>query len=134
MIPDPKDSLRSTGLRATPQRVRLLELLGKEKGPVSVEALVAKGKGAFDVTTAYRTLGTLVGTGLARRIELDAGRALFELANEHHHHAVCTSCGAIRDISACLPASFEEKARNASGFASIERHSLEFFGLCARCA
>ncbi len=126
--------LRAVGLRATTQRVALLQALLSSEGPVSVEALTKVSKGAFDLATAYRTLDALVIAGLAKRIELSQGRALFEASTEHHHHAVCTTCGKIKDIDACLPHGIDARVQKASGFAVINEHSLEFFGTCTPCA
>ncbi len=128
------DQLRSLGLRATPQRTALLKALLSLKGPLSVEALTKAARGACDLATAYRVLDAFVLAGLAKRIELSQGRALYEAATEHHQHAVCTSCGTIKDIDACLPAGIDSRVQKASGFARITEHSLEFFGVCASCA
>lgn len=128
------DQLRGAGLRATTQRIALLHALASSKGPLSVEALTKASKGAYDLATAYRTLDALVIAGLAKRIELSQGRALFEVATDHHHHAVCTTCGKIKDIDACLPQGIDARVQKASGFAHINEHSLEFFGTCAPCA
>lgn len=101
---------------------------------MSVEDIVGAGKKSFDTTTAYRTLETLLRRGMVRRIDLDQHRALYEMAEDHHHHAVCVSCGLIRDVSMCLPASLDEKVRAAVRFESIDSHALEFFGMCSACA
>lgn len=129
-----RKKIRDTGLRATPQRIHILRLLGLQKHPCSVEHLVAAGRGLFDATTAYRTLEVLQENGLVRKLEIGQDRSLFELANDHHHHAVCVSCGRISDISMCVSPALDEKVRRASGFKKISSHSLEFFGLCATCA
>ncbi len=128
-----KDELRTAGLRATTQRVALLQALLSSRGPLSVEALTKASKGAYDLATAYRTLDALVLAGLAKRIELSQGRALFEASSEHHHHVVCTTCGKIVDIDACLPQGIDALVQKASGFAAISDHPLEFFGICTMC-
>ncbi len=126
--------LKSVGLRATKQRIAVLTVLERQKGPVSVEELTRASKLAFDLATAYRTLDSFVAAGIARKMELAQGRALYERAGEHHHHAVCVECGAIADIQACLPPGIDKEVRKATGFASIASHTLEFFGTCAKCA
>ncbi len=126
--------LSSVGLRATSQRISLLDVLIHAPSPLSVEALTHAARGALDLATAYRTLDALVRAGLAKRIELSQGKALFEVAGAHHHHAVCTICGRIKDIHACLPAGLNTRVRRTSGFASIDDHQLEFFGVCTSCA
>ncbi len=126
--------LQEVGLRATRQRIALLELLKSERNPVDVETLTEKGGGQFDTATAYRILEAFREHGLAHRIDLSKGRALYEVAGVHHHHAVCQSCGNIQNVDACVPAALDERVRKATGFKLIERHTLEFFGLCKKCA
>lgn len=116
------------------QRLAVLSALFRNRTPRSAEQITASGKGAFDLTTAYRTLDALVEAGAARKIRLTDDRALYELALDHHHHAICTSCGTIKDVSACLPAGLHAKVRAAAGFGRVDTHALEFFGLCRPCA
>ena len=130
----PESVLKEAGLRATKQRIALVRALAASSAPRSVEALVEAGKRSFDTATAYRMLDAFQEAGLARRIELAQGRALYEYANGHHHHAVCTVCGRIKDVEACLPSSLDERVRVSAGFARINDHALEFFGICAQCA
>ncbi len=86
------------------------------------------------MATAYRTLSTFVEAGFVRQVELSAGKAFYEIAGEHHHHVVCTTCNRIEDVDVCLPDALSSTARKSSGFASIREHTLEFFGTCKRCA
>jgi Fe2+ or Zn2+ uptake regulation protein len=126
--------LRAADMRATPQRIKLLDIVRARHRPMSVEDVVTLGKRAFDTTTAYRTLETLRRRGIVRRIDLDKKHALYEMAEDHHHHAVCVSCGIIRDVSMCISPSLDEKVRAAVRFERIDSHALEFFGMCAACA
>lgn len=126
--------LRTAKLRATRQRIALLTLLRKSSSPIAVEELVQKGKGEFDVATAYRMLEAFTAAGLARRMVLAGNRALYEAVGAHHHHATCRSCGKIVDVEACLPRTLDERVREAAGFARIDDHALEFFGICKSCA
>lgn len=129
-----EDDLRRAGLRATKQRVALLTILRSLHTPLAVEDLVRKGKGAFDTATAYRILDAFVEVGLARALAFSKDRTHYEASGVHHHHAICTSCGKIVDVAACLPRMLDERVRNVAGFASINDHALEFFGLCTTCA
>lgn len=126
--------LKKAGLRMTPQRLALLSHLRAANSPISVEELVRKGKGAYDTATGYRILDALILAKLVRKISIASDRALFEATGTHHHHAVCTSCGIIVDVEACLPKSLDDRVRVSAGFERIDDHALEFFGLCKRCA
>jgi len=126
--------LRAAGLSATNQRVALLRALRSLKQPESVEELARRLRATMNTTTVYRALEQLIGAGLARRIELGENYARFEATGRHHHHLVCRSCGKIEDVSICIPATLTSRIlKTRSGFASVEDHALEFFGICRAC-
>lgn len=129
-----EEMLQQAGLRVTRQRILILSLLENEGRPLTVEEIVQKGKNRYDTATAYRTLDAFLKKGLVRRVEVNAGHALYEVADGvHHHHAVCTSCGTIRDVSVCIPKSLDTTVRRSAQFSSLSSHRLEFFGTCAQC-
>lgn len=128
-----KEILRSLNLRATPQRLAVIAVLVRAKHPSSVEEVVRASRIPIDLATAYRTLDTFTEAGAVRKLRIADDRALYELANDHHHHAVCTSCGVIEDVATCLPEGLDARVKKASGFASIQSHALDFFGLCRAC-
>lgn len=129
--------LRAAGYRATPGRIRLLDLLAQEKKPLTVAEIQKKLKGAQDVVTLYRSLEALATSNILQRSEFGHGHAHYEFVEKgkHHHHIVCTKCETVEDFS---DASFEEALVHAAGkaksFKSINSHSLELFGLCANCS
>lgn len=130
--------LRDAGLRATPGRVRVLEVLASLAMPVRITELQKHlGKNTPDTVTLYRALDALVAAKLVTRADLQHGHAHYELAvgRSHHHHAVCTTCGKIEDIEVThAPEPEREALKRAKGFASIDTYALEFFGTCATCA
>ena len=65
--------LRKTGLRKTPVRISVLELLERSGRPMSVPQILARLKGV-DTVTVYRTLGTFVGKRLVHRVRGDDRR------------------------------------------------------------
>ncbi len=131
---DIQERLRRAGLRATRQRIEVLHALMSAKSPLSVETLTRSSSANYDVATAYRILDAFTDAGLAKKVELAQGRSFYELEGDHHHHAICTTCGTISDIHACLPKGLDEEVRKAARFSSIEEHTLDFFGTCASCA
>jgi len=130
--------LREHGLKATPRRVYLLSLLEKAEQPLGTHELKALWKqGDTDVVTLYRALEALVSAGLVRRVNLQHGHMDYELAlpGEHHHHVVCTGCGAIEHIHIPAESVLEKQALASSAkFSSLSEHALEFFGTCKTCA
>ncbi len=131
------DRLRNAGSKATPGRIALLEFLEKSKRPLSIPRIAKGLHNTLSPVTLYRALETLAGSGIIRRVDLGHSHAHYEFVMEsgHHHHLVCTNCGAIEDIPTCDVEALGKKIlKKSKTFVSIKSHSLEFFGLCAVCA
>jgi Fur family ferric uptake transcriptional regulator len=130
--------LRTHALKATPQRLQVLSLLAAQKKPVSIAELQeSAGRDSIDAVTLYRSLDTFVEKSLVRPVDLRHGHVDYELISEptHHHHLVCEKCGAIEDFEWCPDSVLEKKIlKQTAKFAKLSDHSLEFFGLCKKCA
>ena len=134
---DPAAILREAGYRATPARIKLLELLATEKRPLTVTQIHKKlGYSELNEVTLYRALEALVASHIVRRVDLQQGHAhCYEYADKHHHHIVCTKCEKVEDFSDKLCEEVVVKAtKKSSSFKTITSHSMELFGLCASCA
>lgn len=127
--PSPEATLlRERGLKATPARLRVLSALAGLHKPAGIQELSsAANLRAMDTVTLYRALDAFMKAGLVREVNLRHGHADYELADWHHHHAVCTSCGTVEDLDWC-PVGVAPVKR----FAVID-HALELFGLCRAC-
>jgi Fur family ferric uptake transcriptional regulator len=128
--------LQAYGFRRTSLRTKLIETLEHEPFPVRPEALQKQIPEA-DLVTLYRALEAFTDAGMLERSDFQHGHAHYELRVDrpHHHHAVCESCGKIEDIPAYdTPQLTASALRDARGFSSIDRHSLEFYGQCRACA
>lgn len=125
-------ALKAGKLKITPIRVKLLDALEHAKKPLRVKDVIKIVKS--DIVTVYRNLENLMKLGLVARVFLDQKEAYFELAShKHHHHAICENCGRVEDIRDLIHNKLDKAALKQSGFASVNRHSLEFFGICKQC-
>ena len=130
--------VRDRGLRATPSRLAVLELLREEAGgqPMSHGDVVQRlAAGPWDPATIYRNLTDLVEVGLARRTDLGDHIWRFESQRDAHDraghpHFVCTECGTI----ACLPA-MELVIPRAKTPRAVKQRQIEvqLRGLCDTC-
>ncbi len=133
---DPKAILRKNNLRATPGRIAILNVLAVARRPLTVAELHARvGSSMLDQVTLYRALETFVSINVARRIDLQQGRAhYYELLGEHHHHVICKQCGTVKDFAACQIDKIARQAlKQVKDFTIINNHSFELFGLCNAC-
>ncbi|MDQ4105568.1 MAG: transcriptional repressor [Actinomycetota bacterium] len=120
--------MRGRGYKATPQRVAVLEALAAERHQ-SLGEIRDRCPGV-GMVTVYRTLHLFGELGIVRRLNLGDG-ARYELAEAHHHHLICESCGNISEFDAC-PLDPAALAPEASGF-EVRAHSVEVYGRCAGC-
>lgn len=125
-------------MRSTSVKDTLLSLLEKERQPLSAPAIVEwfarAGKGV-NKTSIYRAIEYGIASGVIAEVLIDGTCRYFELADRaHHHHAICTQCGAVEDISFDDESIIEsvKKQKALKGFV-IQRHSMDFFGLCKKC-
>jgi Fur family transcriptional regulator, ferric uptake regulator len=132
--------LRARGLRRTAPRIAVLATLGPVHGHLSVaeihQRLLASkpSDGAPpDVATVYRTVTTLVDLGVLHALTVEGGVTTYGLAEDPHHHAVCTRCGTIIEVPAQRLSSALEHAIEGSAFTLSERAGLTLHGLCPDC-
>lgn len=132
--------LRARGLRATPSRLAVLELLltnPSEQAWSHAEVVAELAPGPWDPATIYRNLTDLVEAGLARRTDVgDHVWRVEALDGKHdstaHPHFVCTECGTVE----CLPVmkalvSARMKAPRALKQQKVE---VQVRGLCDACS
>lgn len=129
-------TLKERGLRQTAARTALIETLAERHEPRSagdlLAALVAR-KLLVNKTTLYRELEFLRQQGIVTDVRLNERQIRYELAGEHHHHLVCTSCDRIEDVVLDRDLESEERRIERTTRFKIQRHVLEFFGVCAKC-
>ena len=128
---------RSRGLRLTPVRRRVLEMLlaeGRALGAYDVlDRLGDEGFGR-QPPVAYRALDFLVEHGFAHRIRrLNAFAAC---AHPHEDHEavflICEACNALTEVPGAPIRSAIEAVARAAGFA-VTATTVEALGRCATC-
>ena len=120
--------MRGGGYKATPQRIAVLRALVEEQHQ-SLEEIHARCP-EVGLVTVYRTLDLLGNLNIVRRLDLGDG-ARFELAENHHHHMICESCGDISEFEEC-PLDPELLPPGSTDF-EVRAHSLEVYGRCGAC-
>ena len=118
--------IRGRGYKATPQRLAVLAALGAEQHQ-RLEEIRARCP-EVGLVTIYRTLDLLSGIGAVRRLDLGDGPR-YELAEDHHHHLVCESCGDVSEFERCPL----DLGRLRGMDFEVSSHTLEIYGRCAAC-
>ena len=133
------NTLKESGQRITSAKRHTVQFAIDSLIPFSARELLAHLQHVgepVNKSTAYRQLESLVGVGILAAVNFDDGFVRYELATDScHHHVVCESCGFtkhIEDLGKDL-SRIQRKISHASGF-QVNRHLVEFFGLCNRCS
>jgi Fur family ferric uptake transcriptional regulator len=128
--------LHERGLRWTPQRRLLIEVLAQTDGHVTGAELVERCRRLDPQTipsTVYRTLDVLEELGLLRHAHAADGREEFHVLPEREHgHLHCTSCGGTWEIEAPEAQGLVGQLRDRRGF-SVDLSHLTISGLCRKC-
>ena len=132
------DEIASTsGLRLTPVRRRVLEILLEEHRAMGayevLETLAREGFGN-QPPVAYRALEFLVEHGLAHRIRRLNAFAACMRPGEHHAPAffICSECDTVAESASPQVRSSIEAAAQEIGFA-VDRLNVEVIGTCPSC-
>ena len=95
------ECLASSGMRFTPQRQRVYDVLLQRRDHPTAEQVFMRAKKVtpdISMATVYNCLDALVKCGLAKQVNLDRGAMRF-CPNMHEHcHFHCESCGGVYDI------------------------------------
>ena len=130
------DELKSSGLKATLPRIKVLEVFQHaQQRHMSAEdvfkALLAEGAD-IGLATVYRVLMQFEQAGLLKRSNFESGKAVFELnEGQHHDHLVCLDCGRVEEF---YDAEIEQRQRavaSTRGF-ELQEHTLALYARCTK--
>jgi Fur family ferric uptake transcriptional regulator len=134
---DMRERLRDAGLRVTPQRMLVLEIL--EKGShLDARAIHRQAEGTrrdLSLATVYRTLAALTESGLVeqRYLDSDHSREYYEaVRGPEHYHMTCLDCGEVIEFETRRIRQVRSELEDARGW-SIQRTCLCIEGYCPKC-
>ncbi|MFV0680438.1 ferric iron uptake transcriptional regulator [Ottowia sp.] len=131
------DELKSTGLKATAPRLKILDLFQKatERHMTAddVYRQLLADRSDIGLATVYRVLTQFEQAGILSRNHFETGKAVYELRNDDHHdHLVCMSCGAVEEF---LDTEIERRQHNIASDRgwTLHDHAMSLYGLCPAC-
>ena len=128
------DELKSTGLKATLPRLKILEIFqGNARRHMSAEDVyrVLLGEGSdVGLATVYRVLSQFEHAEILSRSHFEGGKSVFELnAGQHHDHLVCLDCGKVEEFYDAEIEQRQHAVAATKGFA-IADHALSLYAHC----
>ncbi len=133
-----EDYITHNGLKVTPQRRKIIELLLQSGGHhLSAEEFHARLKAAgiaVGQATVYRTLKLLCASGLAREVRFGDGVSRYELeyGTEHHDHFICEVCSKQIEFVDKDIERLQEMLALRHGF-TLTSHRMNLYGICESC-
>jgi Fur family peroxide stress response transcriptional regulator len=97
---DIRSKLSSAGLKATPQRIFILDALYTLKNHPTADNIIEhirKKHPTIATGTVYSTLDTLVDKKLIKRVKTDRDIMRYDGLTDQHHHLYCSECELIED-------------------------------------
>jgi len=130
------DELKSTGLKATLPRLKILDVfqkgLQRHMTAEDVFRVLLEEHSDIGLATVYRVLTQFEQAGILSRSHFEAGKAVYEL-NEgtHHDHMVCLDCGRVEEFYDAEIEKRQHDVAQAKGF-SIADHALSLYAHCTK--
>ncbi len=130
------DELKSTGLKATLPRLKILDVF--QKGALrhmtaeDVFRVLLEERSDIGLATVYRVLTQFEQAGILSRSHFESGKAVYEL-NEgtHHDHMVCLDCGRVEEFYDAEIEKRQHAVAKAKGF-TIADHALSLYTHCIK--
>ena len=130
------DELKSTGLKATLPRLKILEIFQqggqRHMTAESVFRVLLEERSDIGLATVYRVLTQFEQAGILSRSHFESGKAVYELnEGQHHDHLVCLDCGKVEEFFDAEIESRQHAVAKAKGF-SIPDHALSLYATCTK--
>ena len=127
------DILRSYNLKATPQRLVIIESIDNY-GHINIDTLYEEVKSKFSsisLATIYKNINSMINNMLLSEVKIPNDKSVYEIVKEQHSHLVCNTCGDVIDIKIdttriveCISSDYKF---------SIDKSDLVFSGCCESC-
>jgi Fur family ferric uptake transcriptional regulator len=130
------EELKSSGLKATLPRIKILEVFQQsDRRHLTAEdvfkALLNDGS-EIGLATVYRVLMQFEQAGLLARSHFESGKAVFELnEGSHHDHLVCLSCGRVEEFYDAEIEARQRLVASTRGF-ELQEHALSLYAHCTK--
>ena len=135
---DTRSSLKNIGLKITPKRLAIIDILARELRYLSAEEVWNVMKDRFKqigLPTVYRNLEDLSQGGLIIKI-IHPDRKLYYYYchnTNHHHHFVCVSCRKVQDLEFCGEEQIIKEVEDTLK-GKVVSHLFQVYGLCRECS
>ena len=132
------EELKSTGLKATLPRLKILEIFqsGAQRHMTAEDVfrVLLDERSDIGLATVYRVLTQFEQAGILIRSNFEGGKAIYELnEGQHHDHFICTACGRVEEFYDPEIEKRQNLIAQGKGWV-VHDHAMSLYGQCAQCA
>ena len=129
-------NLKSTGLKATLPRLKILEIFQsgtmRHMSAEDVFRVLLQEHSDIGLATVYRVLMQFEQAGILLRSNCEGDKAVYELnEGEHHDHLVCLTCGFVEEFHDSEIEKRQHRIAKERGF-EIAEHALSIYAHCTK--
>ena len=127
--------LKESGLKATFQRMNILDVVGKN-GHMSIDAIydeVFKIHPSLSLATVYKNIILMVEKGVVVEVPIAGKKSKYELAKADHIHLVCTQCGEVEDKPCIAETDQVLYDLTDKEHFVLNKRQINLYGTCAEC-
>ena len=130
------EDLKSTGLKATLPRLKILEVFQnatqRHMTAEDVFRVLLDERSDIGLATVYRVLMQFEQAGLLTRSNFESGKAVYELnEGQHHDHLVCLDCGRVEEFFDPEIEKRQQMVAKSRGLA-LQEHALSLYANCTK--
>jgi Fur family ferric uptake transcriptional regulator len=130
------NELKSTGLKATIPRLKILEVFQRSTQrhltAEDVFRVLLQERSDVGLATVYRVLTQFEQASILSRSHFESGKAVYELnEGQHHDHLVCLDCGKVEEFYDAEIENRQNAVAKSKGFA-ISDHALSLYANCTK--
>ena len=127
--------LKSSGLKATIQRLGILEELQKS-GHCSIDDIYTTLKEKYpsiSLATVYKNIQTLVEKRVIIEVPISGAKSKYELKKQDHIHLICQVCNSVEDerVEGVTQENLMLLAQKDSFI--LSRSQINLYGVCRNC-
>ena len=128
------EELKSTGLKATIPRLKILEVFQRSSqrhmSAEDVFRVLLLENSDVGLATVYRVLTQFEQASILSRSQFEGGKSVYELnEGQHHDHLVCLDCGKVEEFYDPEIENRQQAVAQAKGF-TITEHALSLYARC----
>ncbi len=123
--------LKESGLKITPQRLAVVEILEGNKSHPSAQSIYEEAKKKYPMmsfSTVYKTLKVLDDVGEIQQLSIAEDRVNFDPDTSPHHHFLCEKCGNIFDVEESL-----DVHKSSINGHRVSKTQVFYYGICSHC-